>query len=61
MTKQERELTLSEAIREAYVEEMRRDERVFLIGTSIQAPTFPHTKDDRNDKRYDFGCRGTTE
>ncbi len=44
MTKQERELTLSEAIREAYVEEMRRDERVFLIGTSIQAPTFPHTK-----------------
>src|SRR5271166_6495717 len=42
--KPDRELTLSEAIREAYVEEMRRDERVFLIGTSIQAPTFPHTK-----------------
>ncbi len=40
----DRELAMSEAIREAYVEEMRRDERVFLIGTSIQAGTFPHTK-----------------
>ena len=39
-----KELTLCEAMREAYREEMRRDERVFLIGTSIQAPTFPHTK-----------------
>jgi pyruvate/2-oxoglutarate/acetoin dehydrogenase E1 component len=39
-----RELALTEAIREAYAEEMRRDDRVFLIGTSIQAPTFPHTK-----------------
>lgn len=38
-----RQLALTEAIREAYIEEMRRDERVFLIGTSIQAPTFPHT------------------
>jgi pyruvate dehydrogenase E1 component beta subunit len=42
--KSDRELTLSEAIREAYVEEMRRDDRVFLIGTSIEAGTFPHTK-----------------
>jgi pyruvate/2-oxoglutarate/acetoin dehydrogenase E1 component len=40
----DREIALSEAIREAYVEEMRRDPRVFLLGTSIQAPTFPHTK-----------------
>ncbi|MBW7902896.1 MAG: transketolase [Rhodocyclaceae bacterium] len=40
----QRELTLCEAIREAYVEEMRRDERVFMLGISIQAGTFPHTK-----------------
>lgn len=40
----EREITLCEAIREAYVEEMRRDENVFLLGISIQAGTFPHTK-----------------
>lgn len=39
-----REITLTEAIREAYVEEMRRDEGVFLLGTSIQAGSFPHTK-----------------
>ncbi len=40
----EREITLSEAIREAYVEEMRRDERVFMLGISIQAGTYPQTK-----------------
>ena len=40
----ERELSFCEAIREAYVEEMRRDERVFMLGISIQAGTFPHTK-----------------
>ncbi|HEX2531216.1 MAG TPA: transketolase C-terminal domain-containing protein [Burkholderiaceae bacterium] len=40
----EREITLCEAIREAYIEEMRRDENVFLLGISIQAGTFPHTK-----------------
>ena len=39
-----RELTLCEAIREAYVEEMRRDENIFMLGVSIQAGTFPHTK-----------------
>ena len=41
----ERVISLCEAIREAYVEEMRRDERVFMLGTCIQTPTFPHTKD----------------
>lgn len=40
-----REITLTEAIREAYIEEMRRDETVLLLGTSIQAASFPHTKD----------------
>lgn len=39
-----REIGLCEAIREAYVEEMRRDERVFMLGVSIRAGTFPHTK-----------------
>ncbi len=39
-----REVGLCEAIREAYVEEMRRDQKVFLLGESIQAGTFPHTK-----------------
>ncbi len=37
-------ITLCEAMREAYAEEMRRDERVFMMGTCIQTPTFPHTK-----------------
>jgi len=41
----EREITLCEAIREAYIEEMRRDEAIFMLGISIQAGTFPHTKD----------------
>jgi pyruvate/2-oxoglutarate/acetoin dehydrogenase E1 component len=40
-----REITLTEAIREAYVDEMRRDDRVLMLGTSIRAGTFPHTKD----------------
>lgn len=39
-----RELTLSDAIREACAEEMRRDESVCMLGISIQAGTFPHTK-----------------
>lgn len=38
-----RELTLSEAIREAITEEMERDESVYMLGISIQAGTFPHT------------------
>jgi len=38
-----RELTLCEAINEAYAEEMERDENVFLLGLSIRAPTFPTT------------------
>jgi pyruvate/2-oxoglutarate/acetoin dehydrogenase E1 component len=40
----QREVTLTEAIREAISEEMERDERVYLLGLSIQAGTFPHTK-----------------
>ncbi len=38
-----RELTLLEAIKEAYREEMQRDDNVYLLGISIQAGTFPHT------------------
>ncbi len=38
-----REITLLEAIKEAYREEMQRDESVYLLGISIQAGTFPHT------------------
>src|SRR5271166_5727715 len=40
----ERELTLTEAIREAITEEMERDDKVYLLGICIQAGTFPHTK-----------------
>jgi pyruvate dehydrogenase E1 component beta subunit len=40
----ERELTLTESIREAISEEMERDENVYMLGVSIQAGTFPHTK-----------------
>ena len=40
----EREISLTEAIREAIVEEMQRDERVYMLGICIQAGTFPHTK-----------------
>lgn len=39
-----RVIGLCEAIQEAYAEEMRRDERVIMLGTCIQAPSFPHTK-----------------
>lgn len=39
-----RELGLCEAIKEAYIEEMQRDENVYLLGTSIRAGTFPHTE-----------------
>jgi len=39
-----RELSLCEAIREAYIEEMQRDADVFMMGTSALAGTFPHTK-----------------
>jgi pyruvate/2-oxoglutarate/acetoin dehydrogenase E1 component len=42
MTKM-RELGLCEAINQAYVEEMERDENVFMLGLSIRAPTFPTT------------------
>lgn len=38
-----RQLTICEAMKEAIAEEMRRDPRVFLMGTCIQSPTFPHT------------------
>ena len=41
--KNTREISLSEAIKEAYIEELRRDESVYLLGISIQAGTFPHT------------------
>jgi acetoin:2,6-dichlorophenolindophenol oxidoreductase subunit beta len=39
-----RTITLIEAIREAYQEEMRRDEDVFLVGQDIRGAIFPHTK-----------------
>lgn len=39
-----RELTLCEAMREALADEMRRDDRVFTLGVSLRAGTFPHTK-----------------
>jgi pyruvate/2-oxoglutarate/acetoin dehydrogenase E1 component len=42
MTKMQ-ELGLCEAINQAYVEEMERDESVFMLGLSIRAPTFPTT------------------
>lgn len=40
-----RELPLIEAIREAYIEELRRDEKVFLVGQDIRGGIFPHTVD----------------
>ena len=39
-----RTITLIEAIREAYQEELRRDEDVFLVGQDIRGAIFPHTK-----------------
>ena len=38
-----KELTLVEAINEAYAEEMRRDETVILVGQDIRGGIFPHT------------------
>jgi pyruvate/2-oxoglutarate/acetoin dehydrogenase E1 component len=40
-----REISFNEVTNEAYVDELRRDENVFLPGISIQAGTFPHTTD----------------
>jgi len=39
-----RMITLIEAIREAYQEELRRDDDVFLVGQDIRGAIFPHTK-----------------
>src|SRR5271165_1068337 len=39
-----REITLGEAMREALADEMQRDDKVFVLGCSIRAGTFPHTK-----------------
>lgn len=39
-----RELTLIDAIKEAYIEEMHRDESVFMVGQDICGGIFPHTK-----------------
>jgi pyruvate dehydrogenase E1 component beta subunit len=39
-----RTITLIEAIREAYQEELRRDDDVFLVGQDIRGAIFPHTK-----------------
>ncbi len=38
-----RELAFIEALKEAYIEEMERDERVFMVGQDIQGGIFPHT------------------
>ncbi len=39
-----RELTFIEAIREAYIQEMKLDESVFLVGQDIRGSIFPHTE-----------------
>ena len=39
-----RTITLIEAIREAYQEELRRDEGVFIVGQDVRGAIFPHTK-----------------
>ena len=39
-----RTITLIEAIKEAYQEEMRRDDDVFMVGQDIRGGIFPHTK-----------------
>ena len=39
----DRELPFIEALREAYIEEMERDERVFMVGQDIRGGIFPHT------------------
>jgi pyruvate dehydrogenase E1 component beta subunit len=38
-----RELTLVEAIKEAYTEELRNDDSVILVGQDIRGGIFPHT------------------
>ena len=44
-TDTERVLPLTEAIREALIEEMQRDEKVFLVGQDIRGGIYPHTVD----------------
>ena len=39
-----REITFIDAIREAYEEEMRRDDSVFIVGQDVRGAIFPHTK-----------------
>ncbi len=39
-----REITIAEAIREALVEELARDEDVFMVGQDIRGSIFPYTK-----------------
>ena len=39
-----REITFIEAIREAYEEEMRRNDSVFIVGQDVRGAIFPHTK-----------------
>lgn len=39
-----REITLIHAIREAFVQEMRRDETVFIMGESVRGGVYPHTE-----------------
>ena len=38
-----RQLTLVEAIKEAYAQEMRRDPDVILFGQDVRGGIFPHT------------------
>ncbi|MDO8703822.1 MAG: transketolase C-terminal domain-containing protein [Sulfuricaulis sp.] len=45
MSDDKRRMSLWKAVHEAYVEEMRRDERVMMLGVSVRGPTFPQTKD----------------
>ena len=42
-TEKNRTLTFSEAMNEAIRQEMHLDEKVFILGESIQAPSYPHT------------------
>lgn len=39
-----RTITLIDAIKEAYQEELRRDDSVFLVGQDLRGAIFPHTK-----------------
>lgn len=38
-----RELPLIEALREAFIEELERDEKVFLVGQDLRGGIYPHT------------------